>query len=65
MKLLKALRVYDIAHVAWRMRVCGDLENAIEKFNKVWSPCAVMFVALEFSRSYKRGGSPLAGHTCR
>jgi hypothetical protein len=35
-KLLKALRVYDIAHVAWRMRVCGDLENAIEKFNKVW-----------------------------
>jgi hypothetical protein len=37
--LLKALRVYDIAHVAWRMRVCGDLENAIEKFNKVRCCC--------------------------
>jgi hypothetical protein len=39
-RLLKALRVYDIVHVAWRMRVCGDLENAIRKFNKVQSWCS-------------------------
>ena len=33
--LLKVLRVYDIAHVAWRMKVGGELELAIDKFNKV------------------------------
>ncbi len=36
-RLLKALRVYDIAHVAWRMRVGGELEAAIENFKKVRS----------------------------
>jgi hypothetical protein len=34
-KALKGLRVYDIAHVAWRMRVGTELEAAIEKFEKV------------------------------
>jgi hypothetical protein len=32
---MRPLRVYDIAHVAWRMRVCGDLEAAINKYKQV------------------------------
>lgn len=34
-RVLKRLRVYDVAHVAWRMRVGAELEAAIEKFDKV------------------------------
>jgi hypothetical protein len=34
-KVMKPLRVYDIAHIAWRMRVSGDLEAAMIKYKQV------------------------------
>lgn len=30
-----ALRLYDLAHTVWRLRLCAELENSINIFNQV------------------------------
>jgi hypothetical protein len=33
--LLRQLRVFDAAHIAWRLKVACDLDAAIEAFHQV------------------------------